>query len=83
MGDVYNYNGISIPPDIAEIYTIQERIDCKDCYFLQICKTGCYVEKIKFKTHDNTCYIPYKQIIRDKFFTEIVHKGLFNKIEVL
>jgi uncharacterized protein len=47
--------------ELENIYQLENNEKCSKCFLLNICKKGCYTDKLMFKYEIDNCFLPDKQ----------------------
>lgn len=82
MGDIYSLTTLQLADNIKDIYYLEHRRKCSQCYFISICKSGCYVEKLKSEEKGDCINID-KSNFEDMIYEELVIKGMHQFIEMI
>ena len=76
MGDVNLLEvPFKLPKNLEGIYRINDFKHCSICYFNNICRIGCYTEKLMNTNDINNCFQPIKGVTEDVLRKEL----FFNK----
>ncbi|WP_418893126.1 radical SAM protein [Limibacterium fermenti] len=75
---------LNLPQDLKKIYCLEENNEqCSKCYLIDICKTGCYTDKLMYKCMEQQCFQPTKLVIEDLIKKEFIDKKIYLSLDIV
>lgn len=72
-----------LPEELQIIYHLEDRNECSDCFFLPICKKGCYTDKLMDKQFVNKCFLLNKKYIIDILYKDFITNDKYKLLTVV
>jgi radical SAM additional 4Fe4S-binding domain len=72
---------LKLPYNISNIYKMEERRICVKCSFVNVCKTGCYVDKLQY--NENECFQKNRTGILNLLINEFKKNDLYKYLEIV
>lgn len=76
LGDLDSFSlPFKLPTELESIYHLELREKCSQCFFLTICKKGCYTDKLMTDSSSEECFLHTKNHILDILYNEFIING--------
>lgn len=86
MGDIYSLRHpvqFKLPKDLVSIYELENNSNCSNCYLINICKTGCYADKLMSKMKGQDCIQPLRKVIENLLDKNLDNRDICMAIDII
>lgn len=72
-----------LPQELEDIYNLDNQEMCSKCFFLDICKKGCYTDKLAGLENTDKCFLPAKKIMIKLLEENLIDKKSYRSLPVI
>jgi uncharacterized protein len=84
MGDLNSLEfPLKLSQDIISLYKIENLNKCSKCGLINICKAGCYADKLSYTFKDNECFHQVNTIFYDILYNDLVTTGMYRFLDIV
>ena len=62
--------------DLENIYCLENNSQCANCFMINVCKIGCYADKLMYNYDKNKCFQSTKEMICNEFINKRIYQTL-------
>ena len=71
---------MKLPKELENIYRLENNTQCANCYLIDVCKIGCYTDKLLYK-YDN-CFQYTKTVIDEMLSDALLNKEMYLLLDI-
>jgi uncharacterized protein len=72
-----------LPPDLENIYRLEDNKQCSKCYLINVCKMGCYTDKLMHQNDVKKCFHPVNKSTEKIFCNEFINKKIYLSLNII
>ena len=74
---------LKLPKELENLYMLDNNIQCINCYFINVCKMGCYTDKLMFDYRISHCFNSKKLIVEEIFCNVFLKKRMYLLLDIV
>jgi uncharacterized protein len=72
-----------LPKELENIYQMEKNAQCDKCYMINVCKMGCYTDKLMSPYDGNNCFSLIKKITKEILYNEFINKRTYLYLDIV
>jgi uncharacterized protein len=74
---------LKLPQDLENIYQLEDNKQCSKCYLINVCKMGCYTDKLMDQNDVKKCFHPVKKSTEKMLCNEFINKRIYLSLDII